>query len=249
MKIFKHLIYLIFIPLFLCKSIHAIETKNTAFNIVQDKLIKTVVAQLQSNAIGFDDENLIIYANPSFVSLLKEFAGIAVSGLFGAALLSTKENKFLSLIPASFIIYFVMRLIKKLKLYSNYVPVIKMDNTGIIIDDSQKIKWTDIIKVSSKYSPKFHQLILNLYDKKGKVSSTLKPDDNFITIPISQISKIIQYCVDEVHNEKKEITLKPQIKPLNKPKPTQIITPSKKVNLNIQSPIKKWLQRAKKRWH
>ena len=81
-----------------------------------------------------------------------------------------------------------------------------------------------------------------MYDKNGKISSTIKPDENFVTIPISQISKIIKYCIDEVNVEKKCIKPNTPIDPKQKTKPVI------KDLLNIQSPIKKWLQQVKKRW-
>lgn len=241
----KYYISIILTCFSFCSGITSLQTENNVFNITQDKLIKKVISELQSNAIRFDGENLTIYADPSLTSLLQELAGAVASTFLGTGFLFSKENKILSLTTIPLIIIFVIRFIKKFKLYSNNIPVIKMNNTGIIIEDSPIIKWSNIFRVSTKYSLKLKQYILNLYDKSGKISSILKPDDNFITIPISQISKIIKYCIDEINDEKKLTKTEFKPKPIEKAKPVEI----KNVNLNIQSPIKKWLQQAKNKWN
>jgi len=252
MKIFQYLFCLVFISSFLNTSVYATmdpDTEKFGFTVEQDKFIKKMVEHLNSNAISYDGKKLVLYADPSMLSVLAEAAAACLSMFLGVKCFSSKNNdlNLISIIFVPLICFFVARFVYKLKLYSNYISVVTIDSEGICIENFLKIRWQDVLNISCEYCYNAREkYFIYLYDKDNKILNKIDSDKNFISLPFSYLIKIIECCIDA--SMEKEVKKKELIK--NIKSPTNNV--SEKTNISIESemasPIKQWLNEIKKVW-
>ena len=253
MKRFYYLFFITFIPFFLSKNLSATTEhdifKKTDFSVELDRFIKKVVEHLKNDSINYDGKDLVLYSDPSLLSILGDAAGASLfTFLSGACFSFSNKNENLNLAGLIFIpviIVFIARFIHKLKLLTDKIPVVNIDTEGIKIEGYPKVKWKNILDVSGDHCIGSNKnYFIFLYDKEGKITHKIDSDKNYISVPFSYLIKIIKFCIEEnTKTKQKKENINPQKEEVTKN--TKLPTT---ITLEITSPIKQWLAQLKKAW-